>query len=333
MRRIVLGILVVAMAVFAVACSNAPKKAAKAAASSSTATTAKYTFYAIGGSPGQDPFFASVYKGMQAAAKAHGIDLHYLAPSQPTAVQMVNSLQTAVAAKPDGIIAGFWFAKAEHDIVDQAMKSGIPVLAFNQADNRPEAVRDKYLGYVGMDDRITGALLAKATLAKTPIKRAVVGLMYPGSAPIENRANGIIDVLKQHGIPCPKLDLTTTSATAQNVLGAYLTKYPDTNVVFVLGPVNTDPTLQLLKQRGLLKKVLVSTFDVDKQTIAGIESGDIVYTISQQPFAQGYLSVTELYLYKEYGIIPPSDTPTGPTLVDKSNIAAIKKQVASTGGA
>jgi simple sugar transport system substrate-binding protein len=293
-----------------------------------------YTYYAIGVQPGVDTFFATVYKGMMAAAGNFPVTVNYLGlqSGEVNAAGVANKLEVAIAAKPDGIITGLWFPESESKLLNEAIAKGIPVLAYNTPDSQSEALRTKYMGYVGQDERVTGEILAKAVLQKTKITRTVVGLMYPGSTPIENRASGIMRVMAANNIPIEKLNLTTDPATATNVLGAYLTKYPNTNFVFVLGPVSVNPALQLLKERGLVGKVSIATFDVDQRTLDGIDDGTILYTVCQQPFAQGFISVEQLYLYNAFGILPPVSTPTGPTLVDKSNIDTVKKQLAATGG-
>jgi simple sugar transport system substrate-binding protein len=284
--------------------------------------------------PGVDTFFATVYNGMKAAAASFPVTLNYLGlqSDEVNAAGVANKLEVAIAAKPDGIIVGLWFPESSSKLLNDAIAKGIQVLAYNTPDTRSDDVRTKYMGYVGQDERMTGEILAKATLTKTKIVRTVVGLMYPGSTPIENRASGIMRVMAANNIPIEKLNLTTDPATASNVLGAYLTKYPETNVVFVLGPVSVNPALQLLKDRGLVGKVSIATFDIDQKTIDGIDSGTILYTVCQQPFAQGFLSVEQLYLYNAFGVLPPVNTPTGPTLVDKSNLDVVKKQLKMTGG-
>lgn len=293
-----------------------------------------YTYYAIGVQPGVDTFFATVYKGMKAAEASFPITLNYLGlqGDEVSAAGVANKLEVAIAAKPDGIITGIWFPESESKLLNEAIAKGIPVLAYNTPDTQSDDLRTKYLGYVGQDERVTGEILARAVLQKTKIARTVVGLMYPGSTPIENRASGIMRVMAANNIPIEKLNLTTDPATATNVLGAYLTKYPETNVVFVLGPVSVNPALQLLKDRGLIGKVSLATFDVDQKTLDGIDAGTILYTVCQQPFAQGFMSVEQLYTYDAFGVLPPVATPTGPTLVDKSNIDVVKKQLAATGG-
>jgi len=58
----------------------------------------------------------------------------------------------------------------------------------------------------------------------------------------------------------------------------------------------------------------------------------MICAIAQQPFMQGFLAAVWLYLYVEYGFLPPAKMPTGPTVIDKSNLGLAEKQVQTTGG-
>lgn len=294
----------------------------------------KYTFYAMGVQPGVDPFWATVYKGIQAAEEVLPVKVNYqgMTEGEINPAGIANKMETAVAARPDGIIAGFWFLEAISDLSKFAIDQGIPMIAYNLEDIRPIPERVPYLGYIGMDERITGEILAEATLNKIDIDRAVIGIQYPGSSSLETRARGIEKVLRENGIPFDKLDITPNPSTAITVMGAYKQRFPETNVFFLLGPVGTHPALQLIEEMKL-DDVVISTFDVSERTITGIKDGRILYTIAQQPFAQGYMAVEQLYMYLEYGIIPPQRTQTGPTLVDDGNVDAIEKQLQRTGGA
>lgn len=294
----------------------------------------KYTFYAMGVQPGVDPFWATVYKGLKAAEEILPVKVIYpgMKDGEVNPTGIANKLETALAARPDGIISGYWFLEASDGLSRRAIDEGIPVLAYNLEDPRPKSERIPYLGYIGMDERVTGEILANATLDKMDIHRAAIGIQYPGSSSLETRARGIEKVLNERGIPYEKLDITPNPATAITVLGAYKQKHPDTNVFFLLGPVGTHPALQLLEERNM-KDVVISTFDVSEKTITGIKDGRIILTIAQQPFAQGYMAVEQLYMYLEYGILPPVRTPTGPTLVDENNVEVIEKQLKATGGA
>ena len=56
-----------------------------------------------------------------------------------------------------------------------------------------------------------------------------------------------------------------------------------------------------------------------------MKDGKIQFCIDQQPYLQGYLAVTQLYLYKKNGNIMGGGEPvlTGPSFVDKTNIDTI----------
>lgn len=299
------------------------------------ADEAKYTFYGVAVEPSVDPFFAMVLKGFEAAEEIFPVDVVYIGLSaeeiNPTG--LVNKLEIARAAKPDGVITGFWMAEAEDEVVRAMIDSGIAVMAINQNDVRPEKDRIPYLGYVGQDESSTGQALAEATIARMDVARAVIGIHAVGSASLETRAAGIAEVLEANGIPYDKVDITTDTSTAVTNLGAYLIQHPETNVIFTLGASGTHSALALLNEQDLVGKVVISTFDITEPTVAGIKDGRILLTVSQQPFMQSFMAVQLLYTYLEYGVLPPANIPTGPTMVDIDNIDAIEKQVEKTGGA
>ena len=296
---------------------------------------AKYTFYGVGVDPSVDPFFAMILKGFEAAEAIFPVDVVYIGLSaeeiNPTG--LVNKLEIARASGADGLITGFWMAEAEDEVVRAMISEGIAVMAMNQNDVRSEAERIPYIGYVGQDEAQTGQALAEATIARMDVARAVIGIHAVGSSSLEIRADGIASVLEAAGIPYDKLDITTDASTAVTNLGAYLIQNPETNVIFLVGASGTHSALSLLAEQDLIGKVFISTFDVTEPTVEGIRDGRILLTVSQQPFMQSFMAVQLLYMYLEYGIVPPAHIPTGPTMVDIENIDAIEKQVETTGGA
>jgi simple sugar transport system substrate-binding protein len=66
--------------------------------------TPQYTFYYVShGGPG-DPWWAPVIKGAELAGRLLGVKVVYLGPEKFSVKWLVDTLQAAVAAKPDGII-------------------------------------------------------------------------------------------------------------------------------------------------------------------------------------------------------------------------------------
>jgi len=82
-------------------------------------------------------------------------------------------------------------------------------------------------------------------------------------------------------------------------------------------------TASLLKQEGANAKI--GTFDTNPEAAQAVQDGQVQFFIDQQPYLQGYLAITQLYLYKKNGNVMGGGSAvlTGPSFVDKSNIDVI----------
>ena len=68
---------------------------------------------------------------------------------------------------------------------------------------------------------------------------------------------------------------------------------------------------------------------MDEQLLNDIHRGDVIATIDQQPYLQGYLAAVLLFQYHTFGLIPSSEVLTGPFVVDQSNALQRVKQIQS----
>ena len=84
-----------------------------------------------------------------------------------------------------------------------------------------------------------------------------------------------------------------------------------------------------LEQDGSNAKVVTYAFNND--LIPLLQNGKVAFTIDQQPYLQGYLSIDSLWLYnKNKSVIGAQQPiPTGPVVVDQSNIGDIAQDVTS----
>ncbi len=293
----------------------------------SVVAASQMRFYIVShGGPG-DPFWGVVIKGMNDAAKRFGVKATYLGPEKFSIKKLVDMLDSAIAANPDGLAVTITNAVALDEPLRRAIKKGIPVVAINVPDTRPPEKRIPYLCYVGMDEYKGGVVAAQRMLQAVKIKRAIVAIHEPGHTGLELRAKGIKDVLSKKGIPVDKLDITTEPTKAVGIMSSYLTRHPDTNAIFTLGPIGTQPALKMLEEKKLVGKVKLSGWDLTPLMVKAIEKGELVFTIEQQQYLQGYLPIAFLYLYKKYGLIPHGTVLTGPAVVDKSNVKVVEKTV------
>ncbi len=287
-------------------------------------------FYVVTHGGPADPFWGVVMKGANDAGKEFGVDVTYLGPEKFSIQKLVDMVETAVAAKPDGLVVTITDARALDQPVKDAIKKGIPVIAINVPDSRPFDEAIPYLAYVGADDYKVGIDAGKRMLVEfgdTPPKRGVVLIHEVGHSGLEARAKGFTEVFAEKGIPVDKLAGTPNASENYQALDAYLMRNPDTDAVFAVGPLAVHPSLKLLEDKGLAGKVKLGGVDLTETMIKAIKQDTLVFTVEQQQYLQGYLPINLLILYNKYGLIPHDDILTGPAIVDKANVSVVEEMV------
>ena len=109
-----------------------------------------------------------------------------------------------------------------------------------------------------------------------------------------------------------------------NRVKAYLTAHPDTDGILTLGPNSADPVIKLLRDTNTAGKYKsFITFDLDGDISKAIKDGIVESAIDQQPYLQGYLAVSLLNGFVNYGLdLPTRPVLTGPGIVDAANVDA-----------
>jgi simple sugar transport system substrate-binding protein len=298
---------------------------------SATYAADKMKFYVVTHGGPAEPFWGVVMRGAEDAGQEFNVDVTYLGPEKFSIQKLVDMVETAVADKPDGLVVTITDAKALDQPVKDAIAKGIPVVAINVPDSRPFDEAIPYLAYVGADDYKVGIEGAKRMLMEfgaTPPKRGVILIHEVGHAGLEARAKGISEVFSEKAIPIERLAGSPNASENYQALEAYLTRNPDTDAVFTLGPLGAHPTLKVLEDQGLEDTVKVGGVDLSDTMIAAIKEGKMVFTVEQQQYLQGYLPINLLILYNKYGLIPHDDILTGPAIVDINNVAIVEDMVA-----
>ncbi len=312
-------LILLALALLAGACAPATPAPAPA--------KKEFTFYIVSHGGPADPFWGVVIKGMNDAAKVYPVEAKYFGPEKFSIEELVNLLNSAIAAKPDGLAVTITDPKALDEPLRRAIQQGIPVVAINVADPRPEGERIPYMFYIGMDEYLGGVRAAQRMLAVRTPKRAVCAIHEVGHVGLEARCQGFLDEMSKKNVPVEKLDIGTDPTKAVEALKAYFTRNPDTDALLTLGPLGTDPAVKFLKENNLVGKVLHGTFDLHPGTLSAIKEGVTLFAIDQQQYLQGYMAIAWLYLYKKYGLRPANDVLTGPGFVDKDNIGLVEELI------
>jgi simple sugar transport system substrate-binding protein len=298
--------------------------AAIAAGSSTFAAGAK--IFVIGGKA-DDPFWSRVKKGADDAAlvvKAGGGSVTWLGPQNydnlgPDAAKLIR---TALSQKPDAIVGPNWVPEAMDAAFKEVVAAGVPLIIYN-AGGMEAAKRLGAQNYVGSDEYVAGMGGGEYF-----IKSGVLCVnTQPGSTNQESRCKGLADGMAKGGgkgtqLPLPSSSFGNPTAVAQAVKAA-LQKDPSIDGLITIAAGDATSAATGISQAGLVKKVKLGTFDIDPTNLARIKDGTQLFCIDQQPYLQGYLAVSMLNGFVQYGLkVPTAPILTGPGIVDASNVAA-----------
>ena len=266
-----------------------------------------------------NPFFVPTRYGAEDAGTMTNTTYQWTGSETAKTPEMINAMNAAISGKADGIAVCVVDPHAFDSVTVKALKKGIPVVAYN-ADGSTE---NKRLAYIGQDLFNSGVEMGKR-IASMVAKGGRIGLFIatPGQSNIQPRIDGAQSALKGKGY---KIDVITTGADLPGELtkiDAYVQGHPDVKGLFAVDAGSTQGIAQTMQKRGLQAKgVKGGGYDLLPITLQLIKSGDLDFTIDQQPYLQGFQPVIQLFLYKiSGGLMAPSNTNTGLLFVTLGNV-------------
>jgi simple sugar transport system substrate-binding protein len=302
------------------ACSSSGgKKAAEtnAGITAGKADTPAITVAMITHAAPGDTFWDIIRKGAQSASAKDNVTLKY--SSDPDSGKQATLIQSAIDSKVDGIAVTMPDPPALLPTIKKAIAAGIPVVAFNAGIG---AYADSgVLSYFGSDESLAGQAGGKRA-TDDGFKDVLCVVQFQGQVQLEARCDGVKTAFtggKYDKIYVNGADLPSVRTT----ISAKLKQDPNIDFIITLGAPIALNAIDAVKEAG--SKAKVGTFDFNPQIPPKIESGELQFAIDQQPYLQGYLAITQLYLYKKNGNIMGGGKPvlTGPSFVDKSNVDAV----------
>jgi len=286
-------------------------------AAAGKANTPKMTFAVVTHAPAGDTFFDIIRKGADAAAGKDNVEYLYSNDADPSG--QATLVQTAIDKKVDGIAVSVPNAGALQSVMDKANAAGIPIVMFNAGANDWQKLHA--LMYFGQDESIAGEA-AGARLAKEGAKHVVCVEQEQGQSQLEARCDGTAKGLA--GGKVTKLYVKGTDMSdVQTKINASVAQDKSIDHVLTLGAPFALTAVKAVKDAGSSAKVV--TFDTNAELVAAVQSGDVGWAIDQQPYMQGYFAIDALWFYKTNGNVLGGGGPvlTGPSFIDKDNIAAV----------
>ncbi len=326
LKSLGLTVLVLLMLIFPLAALGEGDKG-----EAETTTAEQYVFYQVVHGGIAHPFWKVVERGAKEAdAQLPDVKVIYTGPDVYNYEDFMAIVDSAIAAKPDGLIVTITSPQGMDETLRRAMgQLKIPVIAINAKDSRPVDERIPYLAYIGESSYDVGVALAKESLKRNRPKRAVFGHHAPGSIPIEERAAGFSDTLKAAGIPVDVLDIGPDPVEGASILLDYLKANPTTDLVYPASTPHIEAFIPLAEGEGFVagKDIMIPSIDISPKILEYIVNGKVMFTLDQQQYLQGYVSVHLMYLHVKYGHTPPPLFPTGPGVITKDEVAELKRLV------
>jgi simple sugar transport system substrate-binding protein len=269
-------------------------------------------------SPPSDSFFVPVVNGAKTAAAINGLKLQIQYASNDDTTE-VNQVSTAIASNVAGIALSIPDAGL-NKVVCNARSHNIPVVAFNINGSSGQGA-SCVQAFVGQDFVQSGQLIAQRMIADGKIK-AGDHVFCPVETPTHvyavERYAGVKQALQAIGATCEELATGDDYGPAKSTMVSYLLGHPKTSAIIALGHTPLDQAPPAIKQVN--RNIPIGGFDVTSDILSAVKSGVITATVDQQPYIQGYQSVTQLALYLKYGLSPANiNTSTG-ALIDKNNV-------------
>ncbi len=286
-----------------------------AAAIFGTTQTYKFTFV---NHVTTNPFFTPTQNGAADACKLLGCSYQWTGSQTSNVSEMVNALNSAVAAGVNGIAVSLIDKTAFNSPVQKALNAKVPVVAYNA-----DVPTNPRLAYIGQDLYVSGQQMGDHIAALVPSGDVALFIATPGSLNIQPRIDGALNTLKAH--PSIKTHVVATGAAVPQELTtiqSYATGHPSTKGMFAVDAGSTQSLAQTIQKQGLGPKgVKGGGYDLTPVTEQLLAKGYIQFTIDQQPYLQGFFPIIELYLYNaSQGLTGLADVDTGLKFLDKTTV-------------
>lgn len=269
-----------------------------------------------------NPFFVPTQYGIQDACALLGCKYQWTGSETSSATEMVNAFNNAITAKADGIAVAIVDPTAFNDPVQRALAAGIPVVSYNA--DAPASSGNKRLAYIGQDLFQSGVKMGQRIVSLVPQGDVVGFIATPGQLNIQPRIDGAKQAIQQSGKPINFTQIATGAAVNDELsrIESYYLGHRNLKGMFAVDAGSTQGVSQIMEKYGLAAKgVHAGGYDLLPKTLQEIQSGNLDFTIDQQPYLQGFLPVVQLFLYKlSGGLMQPAETDTGLLFVTKDNV-------------
>ncbi len=269
-----------------------------------------------------NPFFVPTIYGIQDACALVNCSYQWTGSQNSIVSEMISAMNTAISAKADGIAVAIVDKSAFNTPVANALAAGIPVLSYNA--DAPTNSGNQRLAYIGQDLYQSGVALGQRIVSLVPRGDIAGFIATPGQLNIQPRIDGAKAAIQASGKPINFVEIATGAQLTDELarIEAYYLGHQSLKGMVAVDAGSTQGLSQIMEKYSLQSKgIHAGGFDLQPKTLQEIKSGNLDFTIDQQPYLQGFIPVLQLFLYKlSGGLMFPAQTDTGLLFVDKNNV-------------
>jgi simple sugar transport system substrate-binding protein len=287
---------------------------------------------AIGGA---DAFFAVLKNGADLAGQAviqAGSEYTWISLPNYDNIgpDMVKLIEQAVALECTSLAVPVWDAAAEGPALEAATAAGVKVFMYNSGLPTLEDGSITAYGYYGTDEYLAG-VRAGEYFASQGYKNVRCVNTQPGAINWQQRCGGLVDGATSSGIRGDQIILSPESfgdaAAITAAVQAELAKDPSIDGFATGSAADADAVDSALKAAGI--SAATGGWDVSENIINRIKNGEALFAVDQQGWYQGWLAVSQAWMYDQFAILPADPVIlTGPSLITKDNADAVLTGVA-----
>lgn len=298
-KKALLILLAIIFVVFAVGCEKRGETEVAQESADGARTPQEYHFILVN-NLATIAHFNPDYEGVEMAIRdierltGDKVTWEIVGPSENDIFATVQSMDQAIAKRPDGFMVVCWDAEAMVAPIDKAMDAGIPVVTIDA-----DAPASKRLSYIGTDWYTLGQELAEALLREIDYEGKVALVGVVGADNMETAFQGFRDVAADF----PDVTIVATEddggsdLEAAKKAAALMQAHPDL-AGFAGFDVGAGPGISVaIREAGKEGEVKLVGNDLNSAQIKSLEEGTAQFVLGQRRVFFGYWGVMSLWLH------------------------------------
>ncbi|MFP5289530.1 MAG: sugar ABC transporter substrate-binding protein [Actinomycetes bacterium] len=314
-----IGIAAAAAGIFLAGCTGTGQNTTDG---SSDSSTSDLTYAVVTHAGPGDSFWDRVKAGAETAGSDLGVTVTY--NSDPDPAKQSQLIDNAVAQDVDGIVVSMANPDGLQSSLEKAVAAGIPVVTINSGLDR--SAEFGAFTHIGQSETVAGAAVGER-LEESGLTKVLCVIQEAGNVGLEERCAAATDAF---GGDMENLQVDgTNDAEVKATIKSKLQADPTIDGVLTLGGQYAIDAVGAVEESGSTAQV--ATFDLSEDVVAGVEAGTILFAVDQQPYVQGFLGITALFLNSTNGNTIGGGQPvySGPAFVTKENAAQVAEFAAN----